>query len=280
MEERRLSMAYIDTQLLRFKNLIENAIIQGGTKGKESIIRSSKLINLIHDAVKYGLIENGLNQNNVYPHFKETKPEIKLAGVLKQKDQDICVLPSDIRRRQTIINWGPLAFEKKIDPYGFDYSNHSLVINVRSQMSSLAKNSDTLFERTFAEAQNLHMRYPDMVLGEVYLIPTYEYDDNHVKNNRVGFSGKHVDIEKYISFFNAINNRETGGPSYEYERCALLIVDFRSQQPKPYHTSEELIADGLLPHNFGIEYATLSFDSFFSDILSVYDQRFGLGHLK
>lgn len=273
-------MAFIDNQLLRFKDSIENSIVEGGSKGKESIIRSSTLINLIHDAVKYGLIEKGLNPNNIYPRFKETKPEIKLAGELKQKDQDICVLPSDIRRRQTVINWGPLAFEKKIDPYGFDYSNYSLVINVRSQMSSLAKNSDTLFERTFAEAQNLHMRYTNMVLGEVYLIPTYEYDDNYVKNKRVGFSNKHVDIEKYISFFNAINNRETDGPSYEYERCALLIVDFRSQQPKLYHNSRELINDGLLPSNFGIEYASLSFDSFFDDILSVYDQRFGLNHLK
>ena len=52
-------------------------------------------------------------------------------------------------------------------------------------MSSLAKNSDTLFERTFAEAQNLHMRYPDIVLGEVYLIPVHEYDDDMVKRGTV-----------------------------------------------------------------------------------------------
>ena len=66
---------------------------------------------------------------------------------------------------------------KEIDPYGEEYSKNTLVINVRSQMSSLAKNSDTLFERTFAEAMNLHMQYPDIVLGEVYLIPINEYDD-------------------------------------------------------------------------------------------------------
>ena len=45
-------------------------------------------------------------------------------------------------------------------------------------MSSLAKNADTLFERIFAKSLNLHMRYPNIVLGEVYLIPVYEYDDN------------------------------------------------------------------------------------------------------
>lgn len=93
-----------------------------------------------------------------------------------------------------------MKFENKSDPYGFDFSTNSLVINVRSQMSSLAKNSDTLFERTFAEAQNLHMRYKDIVLGEVYLIPTHEYDDTLVAQNRVGFKTNQTNIEKYISF--------------------------------------------------------------------------------
>lgn len=47
-------MAFIHQQLLQFKQLIENAIVSGGPKGKESTIRSSALINLIHDAVKKG----------------------------------------------------------------------------------------------------------------------------------------------------------------------------------------------------------------------------------
>ena len=45
-------MAYIDEQLKLFKNKLEDAIISEGAKGKDSCIRSSVLINLIHDAVK------------------------------------------------------------------------------------------------------------------------------------------------------------------------------------------------------------------------------------
>ena len=86
-------MSYIDDQLYIFKMMIEEAIVEGGAKGKESCIRSSVLINLIHDAVKKELIDHGLREENIYPHFGETKPEIKLAGFLKQKDQDVCVLP-------------------------------------------------------------------------------------------------------------------------------------------------------------------------------------------
>lgn len=220
-----------------------------------------------------------MKHNNIYPHFGDTKPELKMAGFLKQKDQDICIVPSNIRKVPTTINWGPLAFENKTDPYGFDYSTNTLVVNVRSQMSSLAKNSDTLFERTFAEAQNLHMRYPNIVLGEVYLIPVHEYDDNLVKRNQVGFHDRQTNIEKYISFFNSINNRSTGGEDYAYERCALLVVDFNRSQPYLFRNSAELKSAGYISPSFGIEYSTLNFQSFVDDILGIYSERYDLRNL-
>ena len=272
-------MTYIDKQLYKFKKLIEDSIISGGAQGKESMIRSSVLINLIHDAVKNAFIEVEINPLNIFPHFGETKPELKMAGFLKQKDQDICIIPSNIKKVPTSINWGPLAFENKTDEFGFEFSTNTLVINVRSQMSSLAKNADTLFERTFAEAQNLHMRYPDIVLGEVYLIPVHEYDDELVKRNIVGFKNKQTNIEKYISFFNSINNRNIGGNNYAYERCALLIVDFNQPQPYLFKNSTELKQAGFISKDFGIEYASLNFQNFATDILEVYSNRYDLNNL-
>lgn len=272
-------MSFIDKQLLEFKSLIEEAIVSNGNKGKESVIRSSMLINLIHDAVKHSFIEAGINADNILPHFDETKPELKLAGFLKQKDQDICIVPSNIKKIPTIIDWGPLAFEKKKDLYGYEYSTRTLVINVRSQMSSLAKNSDTLFERTFAEALNLHMRYPDIVLGEVYLIPVHEYDDELVKLKRVGFCDKRTNLEKYISFFNSINNREKNKDDYAYERCALLIVDFDRDQPYLFKNSNELKKAGYIRDDFDIEYESLNYHGFVNDILNVYSNRYDINSL-
>lgn len=273
-------MGFIDEQLIKFKSLIEESIVLGGAKGKESTIRSSALINLVHDAVKKEFIDAGINPDNIYPKFGETSPEIKLAGFLKQKDQDVCIVPSNIRKVSTTINWGPLAFENKTDPYGFEFSTNTLVINVRSQMSSLDKNADTLFERTFAEAQNLHMRFPNIVLGEVYLIPVQEYDDNLVKHNEVGFKHKITKIEKYISFFNSINNRNIGGDNYAYERCALLIVDFNQEQPYLFRNSSELKDVGLISDDFEIEYETMNFQNFARDILNIYESRFCIDNLK
>lgn len=276
-------MQFIDEQLLKFKQQIEKAIVTGGSKGKESVIRSSKLINLIHDAVKYEFINRGVKEYNIYPPFRESKPELKIAGFLKQKDQDICIVPDNIAKKVTHINWGPLAYQNKIDPYGYEYSTNTLVINVRSQMSSLAKNADTLFERTFAEALNLHMRYPKMVLGEVYLIPVHEYDDDLVKKNQVGFKAYHTDLAKYISFFASINNRkfESGRSKedYAYERCALLIVDFNREQPFLFSSSEELKQAGLLNTDFDIEYANLNFQNFVEDIINIYSFRYNIENL-
>lgn len=273
-------MTFIDEQLISFKTRIEEAIVTGGSRGKESAIRSSQLINLIHDAVKYELIHAGINPEQVFPRFGETKPEIKLAGFLKQKDQDVCVVPKNIQKSPIAVNWGPMAFQRKTDPYGFQYSESTLVVNVRSQMSSLAKNADTLFERTFAEALNLHMRYPNMVLGEVYLIPVNEYDDEAVKNNQVAFKQHQTDVEKYISFFDSINNREDQGESYMYERCALLIVDFSEAVPRLFNNSDELKERNIISNNFSIEYATLAFDSFTEAILNTYERRFDINNLR
>lgn len=274
-------MAFIDEQLIRFKGMIEDAIIQGGEKGKTSVIRSSALINLIHDAVKFELINSRVFHENIYPRFGESKPEIKIAGFLKQKDQDVCVVPNNILRAGIDIDWGPLKVLNRRDPYGFEYTTNMLVINVRSQMSSLAKNADTLFERTFAEALNLHMRYNDIVLGEVYLIPVYEYDDALVKEKRVGFKEHKTDVEKYISFFNSINNRpDQNGEAYMYERCALLIVDFSRDVPKLYRNSTELKQDGVISRDFEIEYKNLNFDGFAEDILNVYSRRYNISNIK
>ena len=272
-------MQYIDKQLKIFKNMIEQSIIVGGVKGKESMIRSSQLINLIHDAVKYELLNYGVSAEQIYPPCGQSRPEIKLAGFLKQKDQDVCVIPKNIDRKPMTIDWGPMEFQRKLDPFGFNYSNQTLVINIRSQMSSLAKNSDTLFERTFAESLNLHMRYPEIVLGEVYLIPVNEYDDEAVKNNIVSFKNNYTDVKKYISFFNSINNRNLGQEDYKYERCSLLIVDFSQEQPILFRSSQQLKDANIIPKDFEIEYSSLGFDNFVPDLLNIYNQRFDLKNL-
>ncbi|MDE7264600.1 MAG: hypothetical protein K2N64_08070 [Anaeroplasmataceae bacterium] len=268
----------------KFKQLLEEAITSGcndgkncgnGLKAKESLIRSSKLINLIHEAVKKDLIDNGVQLHRIFPPHNASKPELKIAGFLKQKNQDVCVVPTTIKKQSRIIDWGPLATEGLTDHYGQAFCEASLVINVRSQVSSLAKNADTLFERTFAEPMNLHLIYPNMVLGDVYLIPVYEYDEALMLKNKVGFKSSKTNVLKYISFFSAISNRQSADDDlHKYERCALLVVDFCRTVPKIYTTTTELIADGIIPASCSIDFEKISIDNFTQDIIQSYNNRF------
>ena len=151
-------------------------------------------------------------------------------------------------------------------------------------MSSSAKNFDTLYERTFAEALNLHLRCPKMVLGEFYMIAVNEYDSTSANNKQIKYKnvkGVAKHIEKYLLSFAAVNNRATTtGDHFKYERVCLLIVDFSQKIPKVYNTDAELKKDNLLPANSIATIQNLSFPNFISDLLKIYSTRFGTGKFK
>lgn len=259
----------IDNILLQMKTEFESAILENGSTAQTSLIRSQKLINILHNQVKKEFINLGIPGCIIYPPLGNNNPEIKISGLLKAKDQDICIIPNTVPQSQIIIN--------KTKAKLIDNNNIETVIsiNIRSQLSSLAKNIDTLYERTFAEALNLHLRYPKQCLGEVYLIPTHEYDSDAMKNNQIKYK-KLTKLEDYIAKFQYVNFRDYSlGQEYKYERVCLLIVDFRKEQPKLYSTADELKTDGLISENSTINMDNLSFETFASDLLCTYQSRFG-----
>jgi hypothetical protein len=139
----------------------------------------------------------------------------------------------------------------------------------------VAKNFDAIYERTFAEALNLHLRCPKMVLGEVFMIPIRELDSgNEVKytihKNKIK---KHV--EKYIKSFSLLNLRtDVNSDHHKYERVCLLLVDFSKDVPKIYNTTQELIQDNLLPRDSTASMDNLSINNFIEDLLKIYYDRF------
>ena len=256
-----------------FKELIETSIIEGGIKAKEAIIRSSRPINFIHDAVKADLIRKGISPDRIHPPLGDSKPELKLAGFIKQKYQDVCVSPEGCIPESETMTEGILR--EATDYYGKDYTERTISINIRSQMSSLAKNFDTLYERTIAETQNLHVRCQKMVLGEVYMIPVKEYDASVMDNNIVQFIDKVGAVEKYIKSFQAINGRlDFTREDYKYERVCLLLVDFAQTPAKIYSSNQELINDGLLNADSTASIDEMSWETFTDSILGSYKSRF------
>jgi hypothetical protein len=277
--------------LNQIKADIENAIIMNGEAGKNALIRTQKPISLIHDVIKTEFLNAGVHASLINPELSRLQrianpparvnnrpivlkdKELPLAGYLKTKKQDVSIIANNIHVNPEILNF-PTYLNGFTDNFGTAFTESVLSVNVRSQLSSVAKNFDTLYERTFAEALNFHLRLPNMVLGEVYMIIAKEYDSGASANNVVSFKNSEH-IEKYILAFQALNNRLTVADSqFKYERIALLIVDFSQQIPKLYNTTQELIDDNLIPVGSLANIDNLSFNSFIDDLLQIYQARF------
>ncbi len=266
-------MPTLQESVNEIKRILESAIVENGEAGKLSLIRSQKPIKQIHEAVKTSLLQNGIGVALINPPPDQSSPEATLSGFLKPKAQDITIFPPTIPRVQEVIDVGFL--EGKIDIYGRELTERSLSINVRSQLSSLSKNFDTLYERTFAEALNFHLRCPQMCLGEVYMIPVFEYDTGAAQEHRIAFARGFRNVEKYLQAFNAIGGRiATVGDLYKYERVCLLVVDFNRAIPKIYSTDEDLRVDGLLSDDSTASIEKLTFDAFIPALLDTYRARF------
>ena len=268
----------IEEAVCSIKEMIERAIKDGGVEGKNNLIRTQQPICLLHDAAKSAFIRNGVNPNRVRPLLGEHFDELRLAGFFKCKDQDICFLPNNVEQKQEYLEFDGIL-KGQLDLYGERLTEHILSVNVRSQLSSIAKNFDTLYERTFAEALNLHLRCQKMVLGEFYMIPVKEYDDAEAKYNNIAFiKNKNVQkhIEKYLYSFSAVNNRRClRGEEYKYERVCLLIVDFSQDVPVIYNSDEELKSAGLLAEDSDASINEMNFPSFVPTLMGLYEQRFG-----
>jgi len=256
--------------LSKIKRDYEDAIKSGGTEAAHSLIRSKKLIGHLHEYIKNELILNGVDSTKIYPPLGQSRPELKMVGFLKSKAQDICVLPSPPRRE--VVKEGVLIGQE--DPVGRAIMNESISINIRSQLSSLGKNFDTLYERTFAEALNLHMRAPKLVMGEMYMVPFMAYDADAINRREVDWT-EPLPL-KYIPAFRELNFRERDDvDAHKYERVCLLIVDFRKDPPEVIDSSEAFASYETLDEET-VKKATLSgltISDFFSDLLKIYDKR-------
>lgn len=232
----------------------------------------------IHEVVKKSLgkylSQKGI-QYDLHPSVGETSPELKFMGYLKGKRQDISVLFNGNSPKEETIQDGPLC--GLTDPVGKSTSRKSIVIGVRSQMSSVGKNFDTLMERLFAETLNLRLRMTDLTMGEVYLLPVVEYKSEPMKKNRVEWKDRPINIEKFLRTFSAFSGRGAHNyhdkNEYMYERSALVLADFRKSPPKVYETTQQLKADNLVSSTFSVSYEPLSPKDFTKDLVSKHRSR-------
>ena len=76
----------IEEALTHFQTLIHSSIREGGNKAKTAMIRSSRPILNIHEAIKNQLISKGVNPEHIFPPLNARSPELKLAGALSHPE--------------------------------------------------------------------------------------------------------------------------------------------------------------------------------------------------
>lgn len=232
----------------------------------------------IHEVAKQSL-SSTLNQRKLYhtihPPLGSSSPELKISGFIKAKQQDIVAIMKKYPIQSEVIPSGPL--EGELDQVGTTASEKSIVVGVRSQLSSVGNNFDTLMERAFAETLNLRLRLNRLVMGEIYLLPIVEYNNAAMLNNTVCFETNFVSIQRFIKTFLSISGRDNysiDDSFYKYDRSCLLLVDFRPSIPRIFYTSEELVEAGVI-NTLNDDFQKLSPVSFCSDLVDAYVERHG-----
>ncbi|QTA83285.1 Uncharacterized protein dnl_56830 [Desulfonema limicola] len=282
-----MELSLLQNAVQEIKNNIYHAVVnakfgqsvyENGLKAKTALIRSEKLIQKIHEITKISLYEEISRhkiKHQIHPPIGYDSPELDVWGLLKKKQQDIVILFSPSNREK--IDQGPM--KGQYDELGTKAAKQAVVIGVRSQLSSIDKNFDTLMERAFAETLNLRLKHPELVMGEVYLLAVREYDSQEMKKNKIAWKYRFTKAEKFISIFNAMSNRkdyQNTSELYKYERSALILADFSRNPVKIYKDMEELKKDSVVSKNFPENYSKLSPVNFSKDIIDTYMKRHGL----
>jgi hypothetical protein len=138
---------------------------------------------------------------------------------------------------------------KNVDVSVIDLINGpQIIVGIRSQMSSVAKNILTYYEEIIGDCISLHDRFPMAVISYIYLLPKHPIKGDMTEN---------VNLDRSEDLFLRITGREDWRDTKDkYEHFAFLKVDFDKDPPELLDTAE-----------------LLKIDDFFDKIIATYSNR-------
>lgn len=238
----------LQKRLSRIKRVYEIEIKrEDGNPG--FLIRSGKIINELHEYLKQELVKNGVKRAYINPPLGRSSPEKAIDGYFKTKNQDILVQKEE---NQPLIS-----------------------LNIRSQLSSVQKNYDTLFERLVAESVNIHEKFLRLPCGYLYLLPTIGYSSDAMKENKV-IKDERFNWEKYLTTFSLLADRkDPKDKTFKYEKICLLAVDFSTSPPYVLSSTGDFLSRNLITENFAksFDYSPLRIDDIIEKLISIFNQR-------
>lgn len=113
-----------------------------------------------------------------------------------------------------------------------------MIVGLRSQMSSVAKNALEYYQGIVGECISLQDRFPLAIIGYIYLMPLRPIKEDH--------EDVVIDHARYAKMYGAITGRS--GHQWKtlrgiYDQFAYMVVDFTKSPP----TIDEALVRGAVP---------------------------------
>lgn len=103
-----------------------------------------------------------------------------------------------------------------------------LIVDVRSQMSSLGKNFNNYIRMKAGEVESIHERYPECIVGLIYIHPTGDLKTKHPVNP-VGIFN-YTNASRQLA---SLTGRASATDSASiYEHVAYCVIDFSRKLPR------------------------------------------------
>lgn len=265
----------IQDAAIEIKREVEEAIKIGGYEKFNSLLRGSHYVMPIHEVVKLGFKNYGVKPELINPKLGERNGEVTIYGSRTSKKVDVVITPENIEKRPYVVNVSETRKNKRIDPYGIEYTENCICVDVKCPLVSIGKNSNTLFETFSGQTLDKKSRCPKIVIGNIVVIPLYEYDTEAMKNGEVKFSKKQTNIEKYLEQLNKLQRLSDYSDFLSTDlndKVCLVVIDFSSDKPHVFKTHKELVESGIVSSNFPSEfsYDNINLSNFISSILNKY----------
>ena len=214
-------------------------------------VRSSNFINPLHDYCVeelYDAVDSSIGiqiinkKDMVLPRGKTHYPRVEIE-------------PQKLQLMQEATLYGSHK-NKDTDVVLSNFANGpQIIIGVRSQMSSVAKNIENYYEGIIGECISLHDRFPMAVIGYVYLLPTAPIKPERTET---------VDLARAEQLYTKITGRSNWRDAHDkYEHFAFLKVDFSKNLPELLDTCD-----------------VLQINTFFDKLLATYNERNVFNQIK
>jgi hypothetical protein len=239
-------MGYDQKKLIQILTEMRNIYFKDPGKATTS----QSFIKTIHKYCEHELKLRGIDSSFI--HLE--KP---VSGSHSEKNVDIVIMGPQNKSRG--IATGPL-----------------ITISVKSQMSSINKNFQTVYDRIIGEVLNLHNRFPLLVANCLYLYPVHGYTkpksnvlegrriqqaiQNCQLSNPLDYIREEIDFEKLSRKYALTTGRKDPSDFPDkHEHFAFLVVDFDRELPA---IRNDLVYDPIL-----------LIDNFFDKIYKDYIKR-------